>query len=206
MTNYFLKFLNIFSNKDTQHQLIIAKDRKHLQKLIGKEIRKKGNRCDLNHIDVSNITDMSYLFERSTFKGNISKWNTANVTNMFGMFSGSEFNGDISNWNVSNVKNMGIMFQESYFDQDISKWNVSSLECMGQMFYYADFTHDLAAWMPYKLNETYEAFICCPAPIPWFVTYDQEERQRVFDADDLNQELNEELNINHHKPNKKMKI
>ena len=37
--------------------------------------------------------------------GDISKWNVSNVTNMSGLFEGSNFNGDISEWDY-NVTNM----------------------------------------------------------------------------------------------------
>jgi len=42
--------------------------------LVGAEIKKNGNRCDLNHIDVSRVTNFSFLFAHSGFNGDISNW------------------------------------------------------------------------------------------------------------------------------------
>lgn len=84
-------------------QFIKANNNNIKQILLG-EIRRLGNNADLNHIDVSNVTDMRALFLHSPFNGDISKWDVSNVTNMDRMFTYSKFNGDISKWNVSNVK------------------------------------------------------------------------------------------------------
>jgi len=48
--------------------------------------------ANLNYLDVSGITNMSFLFASSKFNGNISKWNVSNVTNMKDMFYESKFN------------------------------------------------------------------------------------------------------------------
>ena len=46
---------------------------------------------------------------KSTFNGDISKWNTERVTNMQHMFwSASAFNQDIGSWNTGKVTNMEI--------------------------------------------------------------------------------------------------
>ena len=104
------------------------KTKHELKDIVKQKIESEGNECNLNDIDTSNITDMSYLFEDSEFNGDISKWNMSNVTNMQYMFRFSEFNGDISNWNVSNVTNMASMFYESVFNSDISNWDVSNVK------------------------------------------------------------------------------
>ena len=98
-----------------------------LKAIIKQRIKSEGNECNLNDIDTSYITDMSYLFEDSDFNGDISKWNVSNVESMEDMFIMSEFNGDISKWNVSNVTNMRSMFSYSKFNNDISNWDVSNV-------------------------------------------------------------------------------
>ena len=114
------------------------KTKEELKDIINKRIESEGNDCNLNDIDTSNITDMSYLFEYSDFNGDISRWNVSKVKNMKGMFYDSKFNSDISNWDVSNVTNMSGMFASSKFNSDISNWdvyNVSNVKNMRGVFY-----------------------------------------------------------------------
>ena len=89
-----------------------------IKQIVDDEIRRLGFNADLNHIDTSQVTNMSYLFQyRSNFNGDISSWNTSNVTSMRSMFVWAEsFNCDISNWDVSNVTNMGLMFLGCFID------------------------------------------------------------------------------------------
>ena len=110
------------------------KTNNELQELVKKLIKERGLNADLNDIDTSEITDMSYVFYQSLFNGDISKWDVNNVTNMAGMFMESDFNGDISEWDVSNVTDMYGVFAYSHFTGDISKWDVSNVKDMRSTF------------------------------------------------------------------------
>ena len=103
-------------------EMIVVESKKELIELINQRIKEQGPNCDLNDIDVSGITDMSYVFSTSPFNGDISEWDVSNVKNMYGMFSRSQFNGDISQWNVGKVRNMKYMFVGSPLDGNEPEW------------------------------------------------------------------------------------
>ena len=86
--------------------------KKELKDIIKQRIEQEGPEVDLNDIDVSNITDMSYLFESLDFNGDISNWDVSNVTDMSNMFfECKKFNQDISKWDVSKVNDMYGVFR-----------------------------------------------------------------------------------------------
>ena len=118
---------------------------KDLREIIKNYSRKYPN-GSLNWLDVSNITDMSFLFYRSKYNGDISNWNVSKVKYMAGMFAESEFNQVISDWDVSNVKSMAGMFAGSKFNQDINKWDVSNVTNMAAMFAESEFKQDISQW------------------------------------------------------------
>lgn len=110
---------------------------------IREEIKRQGYRADLNCIDTSAIKNMRELFSKfKTFDGDISEWDVSNVTDMSDMFNGSDFDGDISKWDVSNVKDMTDMFRSSKFSGDISGWNVDKVEYFFPMFRYSRLADD----------------------------------------------------------------
>ena len=112
-----------FLNEDTEERIVA--DDSNIYDIVSEELEKLGDRANLNHIDVSQVTNMEDLFYESNFNGDISKWDVSNVENMNYMFQNSQFNGDISKWNISKVKEMFGMFYNSQFNQDISKWNIN---------------------------------------------------------------------------------
>lgn len=115
---------------------------------------------NLNNWDVSNVTDMAYMFAGTyNFNQNIGAWNVSSVTNMAHMLSSAHnFNQDISNWIVSSVTDMSRMFSgATSFNQDIGNWNVSSVMDMSYMFNYASsFNQDISDWtISNVVNMTY---------------------------------------------------
>ena len=167
----FMEFARRTAGGKEPERTVVAKDLDHLKRLVLREIGRNGPKCDLNHIDVSRLTDLSCLFStapgfdldevedpkkrekierdcaiRASFDGDISLWDVSNVRNMNGLFLGSRFDGDIAAWDVSNVADMSWMFYQSAFDGDISKWDVSNVVDMHEMFNESVFDGDISEW------------------------------------------------------------
>lgn len=84
---------------------------------------------NINDWDVSNVTDLSNLFEQVLgFNQSLSNWDVSNVTDMSFMFDGAtSFNQSLNIWDVSSLQYFDYMFRDAgNFNQDFSSWNLNS--------------------------------------------------------------------------------
>ena len=116
---------------------------------------------DISGWDVTNVTDMSYMFCNNNVSepyaynngGNALSWGskTYNVKYMYYMFSNAKlFNQDINSWDVTNVTDMSYMFNGAIsFNKNINTWGnkISKVTNMSNMFNYAiEFNQDVNNW------------------------------------------------------------
>lgn len=106
---------------------------------------------NINFWDVSNITDMSGMFQGcQSFNQALSQWDVSSVTNMTSMFQDARlFNQNIGSWNTSNVVTMSKMFKEAQsFDRNIGNWNTANVINMSEMFF-----GNINLSFPYQFNK-----------------------------------------------------
>ena len=136
LSTYITERIKITSKTKSATPQPVTKD--ELRAIIEQELRIQGPDADLNFIDTSKITDMSFLFKDYDIRRiKIDEWNTSNVTDMMYMFSNNwEFKCDLSHWDVGKVTTMSLMFDRcNDFESDLSGWDVSSLQYWNNMFH-----------------------------------------------------------------------
>ena len=78
----------IIKKRNNKKYNYFPETKQELQTIIKQRIKQEGPEVDLNDIDVSNVTDMSNLFEKfSIFNGDISNWDVSNVNDYINIFS-----------------------------------------------------------------------------------------------------------------------
>ena len=144
----------IDTHKGTPYHSYFPKTKDELSSILYKLIIH--NYKNLNIIDTSKITDMSYLFNIKLYSKNIdiniSDWDVSNVKTFRYFFNNSvpsDFNSDLSKWDVSNCYDFGYMFIgcESFVGKGLREWNVSNGKFFDNMFsgcYFFD--EDISSW------------------------------------------------------------
>lgn len=121
--------INKNTGKKNTNYSLKPTSKKELKQIIENRLNNEGKDCNLNDIDVSKITDMSFLFiDLDPGDIEISLWDVSNVTTMEGMFNNCRnFNADLSEWDISNVKNFNYTF---YFCKKLTsnfeKWEINT--------------------------------------------------------------------------------
>ena len=125
-------------NNVQSKELYVVHDKEELDDIIYKRVNEtKEGVVDLNDLDVTNITDMSYLFDSYDMVSfDVSGWDVSNVKYMDYMFYKCwYFKSDLSSWDVSNVNVFALMFYECRsLKGDYSKWNIKGNVNMNDMF------------------------------------------------------------------------
>ena len=141
-----MEHINKFISNRIKRSYYIKATDETIKEIVKDELNRLGHNADLNHIDVSEVTDMSYLFScdyddnlgpyYKDINPDISGWDVRKVKTMKFMFYECEkFNCDISGWDVSSVENMRGAFEYcKSFNQDLSQWDVSNVEYASYIF------------------------------------------------------------------------
>ena len=166
--------INRYLSNKIQPFSIKATD-KTIKKIVKDELDRLGHCADLNHIEVSQVTNMDSLFScckgdylGPKYKGlnpDISQWDVSNVKDMNHMFCYCEnFNCNIGGWDVFNVIDIDFMFIGcEKFNQDISSWDVSNVESMIHTFNdCSNFNQNLSNWDVTKVEYSFSIFDNCP--------------------------------------------
>lgn len=152
--------------------------------------------ADLNHWDVSTVTNMTGMFNGTDSNLLVvSQWNVENVVQMGGMFGNTIFDGDLSDWDVGNVEDMSQMFGlSSSFNGDISSWNVSKVTNMRSMFSDArQFNQDISSWDVSNVIDMRYMFYAAHSfnqnINPWDLQNITNMTQMFYDAESFDQNL-----------------
>ena len=126
---------------------------------------------DISKWNTERVTDMGYMFlSASAFNQDIGNWNTEE-SDLYGIYvySASAFNQDIGSWNTAKVTTMLVCFSASAFNQDIGSWNTAQVTDMDAMFSSASaFNQDIGSWNTEKVTDMDTCFFrFCVQPRHW---------------------------------------
>ena len=98
INKYMLERLHITKDTANREYNYHPKTKDELKELIKKLTKERGNDADLNDINTSEITDMSYMFIYHNFNGDISDWDVNKVRYMIAIFDDSRLEKNPPKW------------------------------------------------------------------------------------------------------------
>ena len=98
------------------------------------------DKIDANNLDVSNVTNGSYMFYgcANSTEIDVSQWDTSNIINFDKMFSNCKAVSslEINDWNMISGYSLSDMFAYSGItDIDLSKWNSENINNLSNLFF-----------------------------------------------------------------------
>ena len=146
--------LQVGITSDTAHSLLSYGQTFAFSKTNNKKVKAIGtdwsyafqdkalSKFDGSNLDVSSITNMSYMFSQNQISDltSLANWNVSNVTAMIGMFAINQINNlnPLAHWDTSKVTDMNYMFaiNPDLIDvKPIANWNISNVDVVNDYGY-----------------------------------------------------------------------
>ena len=171
---------------------------RHVENMVGMFYGARSfNNQALNNWDVSNVTDMSWMFDEAIFFNQpLNNWNVGNVTDMsFMFFLARSFNQPLNNWDVSNVTDMlGMFGLANSFNRPLNNWDISNVTDMSYLFGLAEsFNQSLNSWDVRNITNMSDMFYGAHSfnqPLDNWNVSNVTDMSNIFDeATDFNQPL-----------------
>lgn len=146
------------------------------------------DKIDANNLDVSNVTDGSYMFYScaNSTEINVSQWNTSKIKYFDKMFSNCQSLAflDVNNWDMISGCSLNGMFSYSGItDIDLSKWDTSNISNLSNLFFNCTKLKqiDLHTWNTKSVSTCYWLFRGCSSLE--FINIDGWNTCNVYDMD-----------------------
>lgn len=146
------------------------------------------DKIDANNLDVSNVTDGSYMFYScaNSTEINVSQWNTSKIKYFDKMFSNCQSLAflDVNNWDMISGCSLNGMFSYSGItDIDLSKWDTSNISNLSNLFFNCRKLKqiDLHTWNTKSVSTCYWLFRGCSSLE--FINIDGWNTCNVYDMD-----------------------
>lgn len=158
------------------------------------------DKIDANNLDVSNVTDGSYMFYgcANSTEIDVSQWDTSRIINFDKMFSNckSVSSLEINDWNMISGYSLNNMFAYSGItDIDLSKWNTSNITNLSNLFFECTRLKqiDLHTWNTKSVSTCYWLFRGCSSLE--FINIDGWNTCNVYDMDRMFSECSKLITI-----------
>lgn len=146
------------------------------------------DKIDANNLDVSNVTDGSYMFYgcANSTEINVSQWNTSKIKYFDKMFSNCQSLAflDVNNWDMISGYSLNNMFAYSGItDIDLSKCNTSNITNLSNLFFECTRLKqiDLHTWNTESVSTCHWLFRGCSSLE--FINIDGWNTCNVYDMD-----------------------